>query len=53
MSQFLLTHPLTHLLSHSSQAMEEGLTNDELFELTKIDPWWLAQLRELFDVRWG
>ncbi|KAG2424433.1 hypothetical protein HXX76_014486 [Chlamydomonas incerta] len=32
------------------QAMEEGLTNDELFELTKIDPWWLAQLRELFDV---
>jgi hypothetical protein len=30
--------------------MEDGLTNEELFDLTKIDPWWLAQLRELFDV---
>lgn len=30
--------------------MEEGLSNEELFELTKIDPWWLAQLRELFDI---
>ncbi|GLI71204.1 hypothetical protein VaNZ11_016323 [Volvox africanus] len=32
------------------QAMEEGLSDAELFELTKIDPWWLAQMRELFDV---
>ncbi len=30
--------------------MEEGLSNEDLFELTKIDPWWLAQLRELFDI---
>ena len=29
--------------------MEDGQTNDELFELTKIDPWWLSQLRDLFD----
>ena len=27
--------------------MEDGMTNDELFETTKIDPWFLSQLREL------
>ncbi|KAF6262033.1 hypothetical protein COO60DRAFT_1621809 [Scenedesmus sp. NREL 46B-D3] len=29
------------------QAFEEGMTKEELFELTAIDPWWLAQLEEL------
>jgi hypothetical protein len=29
--------------------MEDGCTNDDLFELTKIDPWWLAQLRDLYN----
>lgn len=29
------------------QAFEDGMTKEELFELTKIDPWWLAQLEEL------
>ncbi|MEW5307481.1 MAG: hypothetical protein WDW36_009875 [Sanguina aurantia] len=33
------------------QAMSDGLSNEELFQLTKIDPWWLSQLRELFDIQ--
>jgi len=31
------------------QAFEDGFTPAELFELTKIDPWWLAQMQELHD----
>lgn len=31
--------------------MSDGLSNEELFQLTKIDPWWLAQLRELYDIQ--
>ncbi|MCE0482779.1 MAG: carbamoyl-phosphate synthase large subunit [Methylacidiphilales bacterium] len=30
-------------------AMRAGFTNDEIHNLTKIDPWFLAQLRELVD----
>ena len=29
------------------QAMEDGYTQEEIFELTKIDPWFLAQFGEL------
>ena len=29
------------------QAMTDGYTNEQLFELTNIDPWFLSQLREL------
>jgi carbamoyl-phosphate synthase large subunit len=29
------------------QAFEDGFTKEQLFELTAIDPWWLAQLEEL------
>jgi carbamoyl-phosphate synthase large subunit len=32
-----------------AEAMRAGLSNDEAFELTKIDPWFLAQLRTLVD----
>lgn len=32
------------------QAFEEGFTVDQLFELTNIDRWWLAQLAELHEV---
>jgi carbamoyl-phosphate synthase large subunit len=32
------------------QGFEDGLTKDELFELTAIDPWWLAQLEELHQI---
>lgn len=30
-----------------TQAFEDGMSKEELFELTNIDPWWLAQLEEL------
>ena len=32
------------------QAMEEGMSKEELFELTYIDPWWLAQMEELHQI---
>jgi carbamoyl-phosphate synthase large subunit len=30
-------------------AMRAGFSNEEIFNMTKIDPWFLAQLRELVD----
>lgn len=32
------------------QAFEDGVTPDEIFEYTKIDPWFIAQLAELHKV---
>lgn len=32
------------------QAFEEGMSMDELYELTKIDKWWLAHMKELHDI---
>ncbi|KAI8463160.1 MAG: hypothetical protein J3K34DRAFT_527209 [Monoraphidium minutum] len=32
------------------QAFEEGMTKEELFELTNIDPWWLAQMEEIHNI---
>ncbi len=30
--------------------MRQGLTNDDIFELSKIDPWFLAKFRELYEL---
>jgi carbamoyl-phosphate synthase large subunit len=32
-----------------AQAMREGLTDDEIFNVTKFDPWFLARIREIVD----
>jgi carbamoyl-phosphate synthase large subunit len=32
-----------------AEAMRAGLTNEDAFELTKIDPWFLTQLRQMVD----
>jgi carbamoyl-phosphate synthase large subunit len=32
-----------------AEAMRAGLTNEEAFEQTKIDPWFLTQLRQMVD----
>jgi carbamoyl-phosphate synthase large subunit len=32
-----------------AEAMRAGLSNEEAFELTKIDPWFLTQLRQMID----
>ena len=45
----VLRTPLPERLWFLADAMRLGLTNDELFETTKIDPWFLAQVRELVD----
>jgi len=34
-----------------NQAMEDGLTNDDIFSMTKIDPWWLSQMRDLHETK--
>jgi carbamoyl-phosphate synthase large subunit len=31
------------------QAFDEGLGVDELYELTKVDRWWLVQLKEVWE----
>ncbi len=32
-----------------AQAMREGLTNDEIFDATAFDPWFLARIREIVE----
>ncbi len=32
-----------------AQAMRHGLTDDEIFGVTKFDPWFLARIREIID----
>ena len=45
--QRLLRTPLPERLWHLADGIRLGLTNDELFAITKIDPWFLEQVREL------
>ena len=42
-----LRTPLAERLWHVADGMRLGLSNDDLFTLTKIDPWFLEQIREL------
>ena len=42
-----LRTPIAERLWHIADGMRLGLSNDELFALTKIDPWFLEQIREL------
>jgi carbamoyl-phosphate synthase large subunit len=44
-----IVRPGPERLWQLAEAMRAGLTNEEAFELTKIDPWFLAQLRTLVD----
>ncbi len=44
-----IVRPGPERLWQLAEAMRAGLTNDEAFELTKIDPWFLTQLRTLVD----
>ena len=41
--------PLPDRLWRLADGMRLGMTNQELFALTKIDPWFLEQIRELLD----
>jgi len=42
-----LRAPIAERLWHVADGMRLGLSNDDLFALTKIDPWFLEQIREL------
>ena len=44
-----LRTPLPERLWYLADAMRLGLTDDDLFATTKIDPWFLAQVRQLID----
>ena len=45
----VLRTPLPERLWHVADAMRLGFTDEELFATTKIDPWFLGQVRELVD----
>ncbi len=42
-----LRTPIAERLWHVADGMRLSLSNDDLFALTKIDPWFLEQIREL------
>ena len=44
-----LVNPNAERIFFIRHAMRAGFSNEEIFNLTKIDPWFLAQLRELVD----
>jgi carbamoyl-phosphate synthase large subunit len=41
--------PLPDRLWRMADALRLGMTNDELYGLTKIDPWFIEQVREIID----
>jgi carbamoyl-phosphate synthase large subunit len=45
----VLRTPIPERLWHVADAIRLGLSNDELFALTKIDHWFLEQIRELLE----
>ena len=44
-----LRQPTPERIFQVKRAMQAGMSDAELFEITAIDPWFLAQLRELLD----
>ncbi|HYF01351.1 MAG TPA: carbamoyl-phosphate synthase large subunit, partial [Planctomycetota bacterium] len=44
-----LITPNTERLYAIRHAMKSGMTDEEVFELTKIDPWFLRQIREIVE----
>ncbi len=44
-----LRRPTSDRLWYVADAMRIGLTNQEIHELSRIDPWFLAQIREIID----
>ena len=45
-----LTTPNPERLPYIRFAMERGYSNEEIHDITKIDPWFLRQLREMIDL---
>ncbi len=45
-----IRRPNDSRLLYLMQGIREGLTNEDLFELSKIDPWFLNQFREIYEM---
>jgi len=43
-----IRRPNENRFRYLMQGMREGLTNEEIFELSKVDPWFLNQFREIY-----
>ena len=46
-----LAHPTDLRIFAIAQALEEGLSIDRIYELTKIDPWFLERLKNIVDYK--
>ena len=44
-----IRRPNENRLRYVLQGMRMGLSNEDIFELSKIDPWFVAQFREILD----
>ena len=42
-----IRRPNSERFRYLMQGMREGLTNEDIFELSKIDPWFLSQFRQI------
>lgn len=49
----MLRTPLPERLWYLADGIRLGLTNDDLFAMTKIDPWFIEQIRELIGFEQG
>ncbi|MFA7021225.1 carbamoyl-phosphate synthase large subunit [Aliarcobacter sp.] len=45
-----IRRPNDKRLLYLMDGMRQGLTNEDIFELSKIDPWFLAKFRELYNL---
>ncbi len=45
-----IRRPNADRLRYLMEAYRKGLTNEEIFELCAIDPWFLAKFREIFNI---
>lgn len=46
-----LSHPTDLRIFAIAQALEEGYTIDRIYDLTKIDPWFLGKLKNIVDYK--
>lgn len=45
-----IRRPNDKRLLYLMEGMRQGLTNEEIFELSKIDPWFLTKFREIYNL---
>jgi carbamoyl-phosphate synthase large subunit len=46
-----LVEPTDKRIFYISEAFEEGFSVKDIYELTKIDPWFLSKLKNIFDLK--